>query len=54
MTTYENQFPADREANREYLLAAVDLGADALAAGRDESEQARRLSMRYVSRDSSC
>ena len=44
MTAYDNQFPQDREANRAYLLAAVDSVADALAAGRDESEQLRRLS----------
>ena len=44
MTAYDNQFPEDREANRAYLLAAVDSVADALAAGRDESEQLRRLS----------
>ncbi len=44
MVSYDNQFPEDREANRVYLLEAVDSVADALAAGRDESEQLRRLS----------
>ncbi|WP_419923043.1 acyl-CoA dehydrogenase family protein [Candidatus Poriferisodalis sp.] len=44
MNSYENRFPADREANRAYLLAAVSGVADALAAGREESEQLRRLS----------
>ena len=44
MSARENEFPQDREANRAYLLAAVDSAADALAAGRDESEQLRRLS----------
>ena len=43
-----NQFPADREANRAHLLASVESAADALAAGRDESEQARRLSSTSV------
>lgn len=44
MSTYENRFPADRAANRAYLLSAVSGVADALAAGREESEQTRRLS----------
>ncbi|WP_419908496.1 hypothetical protein [Candidatus Poriferisodalis sp.] len=44
MSARENEFPEDREANRAHLLAAVDSVADALAAGRDESEQLRRLS----------
>ena len=44
MNSYENRFPADREANRVYLLATVSGFADALAAGREESEQSRRLS----------
>ena len=48
MGTYENRFPPDREANREYLLLAVSGVAGALAAGRDESEQARRLSTTSV------
>ncbi|WP_420623626.1 hypothetical protein [Candidatus Poriferisodalis sp.] len=48
MSTYENRFPPDREANREYLLLAVSGVAGALAAGRDESEQARRLSTTSV------
>ena len=44
MSARENEFPEDREANRAHLLAAVDSVADALAVGRDESEQLRRLS----------
>lgn len=44
MSSRENEFPEDREANRVHLLAAVDSAADALAAGRAESEQSRRLS----------
>ena len=48
MSTYENRFPADREANRAYLLTAVSEVADALAAGREESEQSRRLSPKSV------
>jgi alkylation response protein AidB-like acyl-CoA dehydrogenase len=44
VSSRENQFPEDRAANRAYLLAAVESVADALAAGRDESEQLRRLS----------
>lgn len=42
-TVYENRFPAEREALREYLLEAVDSIADVLVAGRDESEDGRRL-----------
>lgn len=44
MSARNNEFPEEREANRAHLLAAVDSVADALAAGRDESEQSRRLS----------
>ncbi|WP_419841170.1 hypothetical protein [Candidatus Poriferisodalis sp.] len=40
----EHRFPADRAANSACLLAAVDAVADALAAGRLESERLRRLS----------
>ncbi len=44
MGAHANEFPRDREANRAHLLAAVDSAADALTAGRDESEKLRRLS----------
>jgi len=43
MRTYSNQFPADREALRLHLLAAVDRIADVVAADADKSEDGRTL-----------
>ena len=48
MPEFENRFPAEREALRRYLLDAVDGIADRLAAGRDASEDGRRLAASSV------
>lgn len=43
MTELANRFPVEREANRSYLLAAVESVSDVLAANRDKTEEGRTL-----------
>lgn len=43
MTARTNIFPAEREVNREYLLAAVASIADVLVANREKTEEGRTL-----------
>lgn len=40
---HANRFPADRQANRDHLLAAVDSIAEVLVADRDRTEAGRTL-----------
>ncbi|MGH1490008.1 MAG: acyl-CoA dehydrogenase family protein [Acidimicrobiales bacterium] len=48
MSVIENRFPADREANREYLLAAVDAISETLIANRHKTEEMRTLAPESV------
>jgi alkylation response protein AidB-like acyl-CoA dehydrogenase len=48
MPEVENPFPVEREANREFLLAAVDSIHDTLAANRDKTEGLRTLAPESV------